>query len=472
MEAVNEIREEDFIALNVKRGHRRLIQREIALLNGIPIHRPLLVDPIPHLPPIKPFYYKHIHKKDTGEENSSGYGSVQSSSPFSFITTDSNTTKDTANSGKTSFDEEDEENSDQSMKNKYTRKYKRHPKPDINAPIKPPSAYVMFSNEARSRLKDQSLSFSDIAKIVGDQWKNLGSREKKIYERNAMRAKDEYLDALEKYKQTKKYRDYQAYLTEFKKIHLQVAGKLKSITPKSNSFTSQNTKSSTPGPTPTLKADPSQIIITKAISTQPIKNRVKDKPVSKNMGNIRAVKGTSIVSSRLGSQQLQQLAPTQRIIADPVYERPAIEERSSISIRGRSNTASSSIGFSIKGESGPTTVLISGLDRGTNSEDVRIVCEDFGNVLRCEVLRNRMGESFGEAEVEFSTKSAALNCVAKLDNIKADGQYLRVVLRENKPSVRNYAASQLGSILSSASSSSSGKMYSDQIVSRYGVIRR
>ncbi|KAG0775648.1 hypothetical protein G6F26_012714 [Rhizopus arrhizus] len=216
MEAVNEIREEDFIALNVKRGHRRLIQREIALLNGIPIHRPLLVDPIPHLPPIKPFYYKHVHKKDTGEENSSGYGSVQSSSPFSFITTDSNTTKETANSGKTSFDEEDEENSDQSMKNKYTRKYKRHPKPDINAPIKPPSAYVMFSNEARAQLKDQSLSFSDIAKIVGDQWKNLGSREKKIYERNAMRAKDEYLDALEKYKQTKKYRDYQLYLTDFK----------------------------------------------------------------------------------------------------------------------------------------------------------------------------------------------------------------------------------------------------------------
>ncbi|KAG1196932.1 hypothetical protein G6F35_012897 [Rhizopus arrhizus] len=226
-----------------------------------------------------------------------------------------------------------------------------------------------------------------------------------------------------------------------------------SITPKSNSFTSQNTKNSTPGLTPTLKADPSQIIITKAISTQPIKNRVKDKPVSKNMGNVRAVKGTSVVSSRLGSQQPQQLAPTQRMIAEPVYERPAIEERSTISIRGRSNTASSPIGFSIKGESGPTTVLISGLDRGTNSEDVRIVCEDFGNVLRCEVLRNRMGESFGEAEVEFSTKSAALNCVAKLDNIKADGQYLRVVLRENKPSVRNYAASQLGSILSSASSS-------------------
>lgn len=49
--------------------------------------------------------------------------------------------------------------------------------------------------------------------------------------------------------------------------------------------------------------------------------------------------------------------------------------------------------------------------------------------MRCEVLRNRMGESFGEAEVEFSTKSAALDCIAKLDNIKADGKEIGQVLK-------------------------------------------
>lgn len=59
----------------------------------------------------------------------------------------------------------------------------------------------------------------------------------------------------------------------------------------------------------------------------------------------------------------------------------------------------------------------------------KCVCEEFGNVLRCEVLRNRMGESFGEAEVEFSTKSAALDCIAKLDNIKADGKEIGQVLK-------------------------------------------
>ncbi|KAG1463059.1 hypothetical protein G6F56_005373 [Rhizopus delemar] len=231
------------------------------------------------------------------------------------------------------------------------------------------------------------------------------------------------------------------------------------------SFTTNNSK-----PT-TNQADPSQIIITKAVSS--FKNRLgpnSQKEVS--VASTRTGKVSSILTSRLGSRQQQQphIIPKQE--SPRIYERPAVEERSSISIRGRSSVATHSSGLSIKGESGPTLVLVSGLDRGTNSEDVKLVCEDFGNVLRCEVLRNRMGESFGEAEVEFSTKSAALDCIAKLDNVKADGQYLRVLLRDNKHATpRSYAASQISSIISTPSTSS-GKMYSDQIPNRYGVGRR
>ncbi|KAG0767905.1 hypothetical protein G6F24_002397 [Rhizopus arrhizus] len=218
---VHEITEEDFVALNVKRGHRRLIQREIATLNGIPKSQPIIVNSIPPSRVMKPTrsnsFYTMSHKdNNTGGESSSGYASIRSSSsPFSSAMMDSNAVKET-NSGKTSFDEDDEENSDQSSNNGYIRKYKRHPKPDPNAPAKPPSAYVMFSNTARAQLKDHNLSFSDIAKIVGDRWKNLCAREKQLYERNAMRAKDEYMDAFNKYKQTQEYRDYQAYLTDFK----------------------------------------------------------------------------------------------------------------------------------------------------------------------------------------------------------------------------------------------------------------
>jgi hypothetical protein len=39
-----------------------------------------------------------------------------------------------------------------------------------------------------------------------------------------------------------------------------------------------------------------------------------------------------------------------------------------------------------------------------------------------------MGDSFGEAEVEFSSKIAALDCIAKLDNVKADGKSIIISL--------------------------------------------
>lgn len=38
-------------------------------------------------------------------------------------------------------------------------------------------------------------------------------------------------------------------------------------------------------------------------------------------------------------------------------------------------------------------------------------------------MTDRIGRSYGEAEVEFATKAAALDCIAKLDNEVADGKY-------------------------------------------------
>jgi hypothetical protein len=38
-------------------------------------------------------------------------------------------------------------------------------------------------------------------------------------------------------------------------------------------------------------------------------------------------------------------------------------------------------------------------------------------------LRDRHGRSFGEAEIEYSTKNAALDCIARLDNQMADGKF-------------------------------------------------
>ncbi|KAI8355551.1 hypothetical protein BD560DRAFT_449503 [Blakeslea trispora] len=222
-------------------------------------------------------------------------------------------------------------------------------------------------------------------------------------------------------------------------------------------FTAKNTKPKN------TKADPSQIIITKAIPshTTPAK-RTEVK---------------SVLTGRLGTQtqprkdNTRYYAPPKPIETMPDMPETRFPERvSDFSIRGRSHTVNNRAPLSIKGESGPTTVLITGLDPGANSDDVAIALEEFGNILHCEVLRDRMGRSFGEAEVEFSSKNAALDCIARLDNQMADGKFLRVILREPKQK-QNFASKQIRSVISS-SYPTSGKMYADQIAPRYDITRQ
>ncbi|OHE95767.1 HMG box protein [Colletotrichum orchidophilum] len=80
------------------------------------------------------------------------------------------------------------------------RKYRRHPKPDENAPERPPSAYVLFSN----------------TKLVGEHWQNLTPGEKEPYETSALKAKEKYNHDLGEYKKTSEYRKYNLYLQDFK----------------------------------------------------------------------------------------------------------------------------------------------------------------------------------------------------------------------------------------------------------------
>ncbi|KAK7226071.1 hypothetical protein V2G26_014074 [Clonostachys chloroleuca] len=96
------------------------------------------------------------------------------------------------------------------------RKYRRHPKPDENAPERPPSAYVLFSNKMREDLKSQNLTFTEIAKLVGENWQCLPAPEKESYESQANAAKDKYHRDLAAYKKTPEYRKYAQYLQEFK----------------------------------------------------------------------------------------------------------------------------------------------------------------------------------------------------------------------------------------------------------------
>ncbi|OQN95201.1 hypothetical protein B0A48_18624 [Cryoendolithus antarcticus] len=99
------------------------------------------------------------------------------------------------------------------------RRYKRHPKADEYAPDRPPSAYVLFSNQTRADLKGSDPSFTEIAKTVGERWRVLAQDEKATYESRSQAAKDKYYSQLSEYKKTSKFAEYQIYLADFKAKH-------------------------------------------------------------------------------------------------------------------------------------------------------------------------------------------------------------------------------------------------------------
>jgi hypothetical protein len=71
----------------------------------------------------------------------------------------------------------------------------------------------------RDDLKGRNLTFTEIAKLVGENWQNLSPAEKERYESQAQAIKDKYLRDLAEYKKTPEYQRYMAYLQEFKAKH-------------------------------------------------------------------------------------------------------------------------------------------------------------------------------------------------------------------------------------------------------------
>ncbi|KAI8578260.1 hypothetical protein K450DRAFT_247987 [Umbelopsis ramanniana AG] len=195
LKSLFEIIESDLEALDVKRGHRRLLQRAIANAKGY--------DPNLPLPTTNNASSRSSATSSTDSPNYNPNGRHLPPVATSPVDIRADTVSST-----------EEDNFSEFARSK--RKYRRHAKADKNAPIKPPSAYVMFSNQVRSELKDYNMSFTDLAKIVGDRWKSISSEEKDQYDRTALKAKEEYLEALSKYEQTDEHKDYQRYLADFK----------------------------------------------------------------------------------------------------------------------------------------------------------------------------------------------------------------------------------------------------------------
>lgn len=60
------------------------------------------------------------------------------------------------------------------------------------------------------------MTFTEIAKLVGEKWQNLTPAEKEPYEQRAAAAKDKYNSDIVEYKKTDLYAAYAQYLVEFK----------------------------------------------------------------------------------------------------------------------------------------------------------------------------------------------------------------------------------------------------------------
>jgi hypothetical protein len=175
-DVILDITESDLDALGVKLGHRRKLQRKIASSTGLSRNKPLA-----------------SHTRNTPND-------------------DRRAGAQRRRGAKGEGREPDTNSGSQGAK----RRYRWHPKPDENAPKRPPSAYVIFLSKIRGELKGRNLSFTEIAKLVGENWRSLSPAEKESYERQPFYAKERYDAELSEYKKTSQYREYSQYLVEFK----------------------------------------------------------------------------------------------------------------------------------------------------------------------------------------------------------------------------------------------------------------
>merc|ERR1712224_780523 len=97
------------------------------------------------------------------------------------------------------------------------KKLGKKPK-DKSAPKRPMSAYFIFSNEMRPRIREElgTTDFGTIAKKVKELWNNLTDSDKGKYQAKADKAKAAYQIKLEKYRKSEQYAQYQEKLSAFK----------------------------------------------------------------------------------------------------------------------------------------------------------------------------------------------------------------------------------------------------------------
>jgi HMG (high mobility group) box len=92
-------------------------------------------------------------------------------------------------------------------KNNKTKKPKA--KKDPNAPKKPLTSFMLFSNEVRSRIQKQnpSMTFGELGKKIGELFRGLSSAEKLKYEDMSKKEKERYKKQMQEFENKQKAND-------------------------------------------------------------------------------------------------------------------------------------------------------------------------------------------------------------------------------------------------------------------------
>ncbi|KAI3713545.1 hypothetical protein L1987_72123 [Smallanthus sonchifolius] len=72
-------------------------------------------------------------------------------------------------------------------------------------PKRPESAYFLFMNERRAALIAENKSVVEIAKITGEEWKNMTEKQKARYEKASKKKNEKYTQEMEVYNQNKEH---------------------------------------------------------------------------------------------------------------------------------------------------------------------------------------------------------------------------------------------------------------------------
>ena len=94
--------------------------------------------------------------------------------------------------------------------------HRKRPRPDLHAPIRPKTAYVLFVDHIRKDPALSGLSSPDLAKETERRWKELSDNERaEAWDVPAAKRMKQYREEFKRYKGTDEYSSYQKYLEDF-----------------------------------------------------------------------------------------------------------------------------------------------------------------------------------------------------------------------------------------------------------------